>query len=642
MKLAHSAQDVNVHGDFETSDFAVGDIAFIVDMFADKVYTHKERAIIRELACNAHDSHVLAKTTKTPFDVHLPTSLEPWFSLRDYGTGLSDSEIRTVFAGIGISTKRDSNEVIGCFGIGNLSPYSLTDSFTVKSYRDGVVSTYNCYRDEHRKPVVALLTELATNAPNGLEVSLSVDGRIGQFEREAIKVFKFWEGTLPNINNAYVIDQCQEQRDRYIFKGEDFALTPRYGSMFAVMGNISYAIPDEIDEFDCDGYLKFELGELEFDTARENLSMTDKVKVAIKQKFEKVRNRLAETAIQQIENEPTAFKKAQMAEQLSNGQLGRHIKVNLSKYRLPQPAEELVYWQSKYRGSDRSTTKHVPVHDNVEYYLHKDRMTTRLRHYMKDRDRGFTLVIFKDMAQVRECNVDADIVRDMKDIPKAPQNSRIYSPGNTLKTFKFNTNNSCYYRKGNRKGYWNDYDLKCDGSEIVYVEINRWNPVNICYNNKISGSNEAISSSLCVINKYNIVAPDVIGLKTSFVNSASFRKGNFVHLNDYIKREFKKIVPTSFYEYDKTDLDKITRLYDYIDHSEIKEIYQLAKSCNNKDLIEICKRIGIDVSPVTNNKVQDLMNAFNAKYPMLELVDRWEVKDNKKIISDYIGGTLKK
>ena len=159
MKLDTAPQDVTVHGNFETSEFAVGDVAFIVDMFADKVYSHKERAIIRELSCNAHDSHVMAGTTDIPFKVHLPTHLEAWFSIRDYGTGLSDHEIRTIFAGIGISTKRESNEVIGCFGIGSLSPYALTDSFTVKSYMDGVCSTYNCYRDENRKPVVALLTE---------------------------------------------------------------------------------------------------------------------------------------------------------------------------------------------------------------------------------------------------------------------------------------------------------------------------------------------------------------------------------------------------------------------------------------------------------------------------------------------------
>ena len=69
MKMDTGTQDVKVHGDFETSEFAIGDISFIVDMFADKVYTYKERAVIRELSCNAHDSHIMAGTTDIPFDV---------------------------------------------------------------------------------------------------------------------------------------------------------------------------------------------------------------------------------------------------------------------------------------------------------------------------------------------------------------------------------------------------------------------------------------------------------------------------------------------------------------------------------------------------------------------------------------------
>jgi hypothetical protein len=46
MKLESVPQDVAINGDFETTDFEIGDISFIVDMFADKVYSHKERAVI--------------------------------------------------------------------------------------------------------------------------------------------------------------------------------------------------------------------------------------------------------------------------------------------------------------------------------------------------------------------------------------------------------------------------------------------------------------------------------------------------------------------------------------------------------------------------------------------------------------------
>ena len=34
-----------------------------------------------------------------------------------------------------------------------------------------------------------------------------------------------------------------------MFKGEDFGLTASWGSMYALMGNIAYKIPDELDDF---------------------------------------------------------------------------------------------------------------------------------------------------------------------------------------------------------------------------------------------------------------------------------------------------------------------------------------------------------------------------------------------------------
>ena len=92
----------------------------ILDLFADKIYSHKERAVIRELACNAHDSHVIAGTTDIPFLVHLPTHIEPWFSIRDSGTGLPDEDIANVYGGIGISTKRGSMRLLVALVSGHL------------------------------------------------------------------------------------------------------------------------------------------------------------------------------------------------------------------------------------------------------------------------------------------------------------------------------------------------------------------------------------------------------------------------------------------------------------------------------------------------------------------------------------------
>ena len=83
MKLDTTPQDVAVAGNFETSAFGMEASAHAFDIIADKIYTYKERAVIREISCNAHDAHVEAGNPQ-PFDVHLPTQLEPHICVRDY------------------------------------------------------------------------------------------------------------------------------------------------------------------------------------------------------------------------------------------------------------------------------------------------------------------------------------------------------------------------------------------------------------------------------------------------------------------------------------------------------------------------------------------------------------------------------
>lgn len=634
MKLEQAPQDVTFSGDFEQRDVAIGDVAFILDMFADKVYSNKERAVIRELACNAHDSHVMAGTTDVPFEVHLPTELEPWFSLRDYGTGLPDEDIANIYGAIGVSTKRDSNDVIGCFGIGSLSPYSMCDSFTVKSYLNGIVRTYQCMRDEERKPKVIPLGSEPTDEANGLEVKLTVNGKISEFEEEAAHVFKFWEGTLPKINNELVTRKSQEMRDRYVFKGDDFGLTPSWGDMYALMGNIAYKIPNSLDEFQVDGYLKFDLGELEFDTARENLSMTDKTKAALKAKFASVKDSLAQIAIDQIEAEDTPFKKAALAETLGKGQLGRFVgRKSLDGYALPEPAESVTYWQSKYRGSEKYHTKNISATGDIKFYLHKDRMTTRIRSYLKDMGSGFTMYIFKDLAQAQECNIPVDMLEDLDDLPKVQRVSS--GTVSKCKTLQF-LGKSCWGY--NDADYWDETEIELDGSEIVYVEVNRNKPVE----NSLSrtDSNGRINSTLKTA-KDHIGEINVIGLKSAFLKTAAFRKGNFIHLDDYLRREYAKVAPKTYFEYEDGDLDTFKSINKYIDSDEVREIIELAESCKNDEIAGVCKSLGVAVEMTEDTMLQEMMDEWNDRHKMLTFVSDWQIQSNKEIVAEYISGKVK-
>ena len=85
----------------------------------DKLYSDKISAFIRELSCNAYDSHKNNGNEDEPISILLPSRLDPNFKVQDFGTGLGDEEtLFEVYCTMFGSTKDDSNEFTGCFGLG--------------------------------------------------------------------------------------------------------------------------------------------------------------------------------------------------------------------------------------------------------------------------------------------------------------------------------------------------------------------------------------------------------------------------------------------------------------------------------------------------------------------------------------------
>ena len=632
MKLEIEPQDVAVHGNFKTSEFKTGDTAFIVDMFADKVYSHKERAVIREMACNAHDSHIMAGTEDVPFDVHIPTRLEPYFSLRDYGTGLSDEEVRDHYAGIGISTKRDNQNVIGCYGIGTLSPYSLADSFTVKSYKNGVCRTYSCYRNDQRVPVVSLLTECETDEPNGIEVNVSVEGRVYEFGAEAVYVFKFWEGTLPNINDKYVVEQCEDARKGYAFEGDDYGLKNTWGDVFAVMGNIAYTIPRDLDEFRCEGYLKFELGELSFDTGRENLAMDTKTKEALKAKFAAVKEALTADAIAQIEALPTAWDQAVLANELNKGDLGRKIKADLQEYAPDGTTEEMTYFSGYARshgGIDKGLTQKIPIGSHVVYYASKPRFQSRIKQHLKDQFHQTTLVLLTTQ-QIAETGVPADLINDLEDLPKV-YSSRSSGSG-TVDKCKVYTIRDGYDSYQNRKNWTEaEVDLK-DGEERVYVEINRFEVVGQKW---FTNNTSQIRSSIDDL-KAHIGDVKVYGIKSVLLKSKGFKNGNWISLDEYLKRETTKVAPKKIQKFteDSSMAKLFCSLADMVDDERFAEFKTLYDS---QDEYSFCKTLSnLEIEVEESYEADDVYKDIIDSHDIFGIIDTRHASNNLSKIAKYI------
>ena len=648
MKLAQAPQDVQVGGDFETSQFAVGDINFIVDMFADKVYTKKERAVIRELACNAHDSHVMAGTTDVPFDVHLPTQLESWFSIRDYGTGLSDEDVRNVFSGIGISTKRDSNEVIGCFGIGSLSPFAVSDSFTVTSYYNGTKNVYNCYRDENRTPVVALLTSCDTDEPQGLEIHVPFGGEnYGKWETEARNVFRHWSGTTANINSDWVNKELSERY--YTVETERYGFSGHYGTMYAVMGNIAYEIDYDLlpsDFSGWNGYVKFELGDLSFDTARENLEVTDGNKAAIKDRLETIQQDIVSDIHDLILSQPTDWDRAVYVERLSMRFCTIVNKCkdkdwSLDYYRMDRLSDDVdsMTYYSRY---GKASTRRLDLSAGVRYFLNKRGYLGRAKSFAKENNETIYLLT---QEQIDFFGVPSHLVEDPETLPK------VYRASNTKATTnaKVFVYQDPHRRWADKEDFWAEQEVDLTG-EVVFVELRNWHPESSETWKKSkcrSASNSNIKSDfLKACRTLGIQEPTIVGLKSAFCRTKAFKDGDFIRLEDWFVREVKKKTPEGFSipEYTDHNYRKFQHLAGALDHEEIQEIVDSVVEWDESQGINLERIYEFMDLPVEKcTKTEDLMNNFLDKYPMLEYIGGYQAMDKQcqQAVASYINATFK-
>ena len=109
-------------------------------MLSDILYSNKELAVINEICANAIDVHSFSGIKDTPIRVICPTMLSPTLIIRDFGSGLSDNDVRLLLTTYGESGqhKRTSNEYYGCWGVGSKSPAAVTENWKIVSHFLGV------------------------------------------------------------------------------------------------------------------------------------------------------------------------------------------------------------------------------------------------------------------------------------------------------------------------------------------------------------------------------------------------------------------------------------------------------------------------------------------------------------------------
>lgn len=261
----------------------------VFKILSSDLYTNKIRAVVRELITNMIDAHALNGNPEK-FIIQVPGRLDPRFACRDFGPGMSDFDIQGDDNSPGLynsyfsSSKAESNDFIGGFGLGSKSPFSYTDTFSITSYHKGEIRGYVAYMDGDGPQIKpTFVKEMGPDDKTGIEIVVPVEEKdFRNFAYEVSYIMRPFKD-LAIINGLdREIDYFPDFDDYYGVNPERY--WPDRGGLYAIYGGIVYPIDGVIRDRNWlsirneVNYIKFPMGSLDIAPSREALSLDDRTR----------------------------------------------------------------------------------------------------------------------------------------------------------------------------------------------------------------------------------------------------------------------------------------------------------------------------------------------------------------------------
>lgn len=312
----------------QSGSFSIAMNAKAFRVLSDTMYQNKIGSIVRELSCNCVDSHVMAGNSDRPFDLHLPDGFEPWFSVRDYGVGLSPESIQTVFCVYFESTKDQSNDAVGAFGLGAKTPFSYTDQFNVTSIFGGRKYMYSAFINAGGIPEIQLMAETETDEHNGVEIKIGVEPKdFNAFIKEVGTQLRFFP-VKPEVSNYKNGETFKfEEEPGALFQSDNIKIfkSNAYGraNMHIIQGPVGYPLDvTQIDSHlsqDDRAFLKviadiganmyFNIGEIGVTASREGVEYKGITIDSLKKRIANAHADIVKWIQDEVDAQPSVFEK---------------------------------------------------------------------------------------------------------------------------------------------------------------------------------------------------------------------------------------------------------------------------------------------------------------------------------------------
>lgn len=232
-------REITSFGAQQTAEFKIKASGKAFRILIDGLYSDKVTAVVRELISNAIDSHTAAQNDQ-PITIRVPTSMNPTFSVRDYGVGMSHETVMSNYSTLFDSSKEDDDSQIGKLGLGSKSPFAYTDAFNLQCWDGASVRRYMVYINDSHVPVIDYVGSEESDEPRGVEVALAVEpSAFSDFERAVKRIARDLTVT-PDLLGTQPItppELLSEGPGWRLYEESNYTL-----AVYARQGQITYAV----------------------------------------------------------------------------------------------------------------------------------------------------------------------------------------------------------------------------------------------------------------------------------------------------------------------------------------------------------------------------------------------------------------
>ena len=267
MIIETKAKPIERFGTFIEESFSIKDTAFILELLRSKIYSNPIKTCCQEIMSNARDTHREMGKDDVPIQIKLPNAIDTRWICRDYGIGITPERMSDIFIKYGASSKRESNEFCGGFGIGSKTPFAVSDAFGIETYCPEenfvdaennthhnviVKRVYVAFIDETRVGKLSLTNAPGeiTTEPQGTSIIVTVKKEdFNSFNRYTKETATYWD-TRPNIigNNEFKWPAYDIvlQGDKWCLLGGEKLKDYELMQPLAVIDGIPYRIQENV------------------------------------------------------------------------------------------------------------------------------------------------------------------------------------------------------------------------------------------------------------------------------------------------------------------------------------------------------------------------------------------------------------